>query len=158
MSTSWCRLWQWLGQFPLELMPHKSLSNFTMMAFTMSLPAVQSSELIIKRIAVHIQSKLIEQKHEATICRVPAWKNHVSLIRKINILQAGPRSASSAHPSPTVVRFLVWTVALTPMGTYFRSRRFRKMHLENILPSPFWARSPGSSWSPWPSGGTLEGI
>ena len=63
-----------------------------------------------------------------------------------------------SHPSPTVVRFLVWTVALTPMGTYFRSRRFRKMHLENILPSPFWARSPGSSWSPWPSGGTLEGI
>ena len=43
-----------------------------------------------------------------------------------------------AHPSPTAVRFLVWAMALTPMGTWFRSRAFRKMHLENILPSHFW--------------------
>ena len=44
---------------------------------------------------------------------------------------------SVAHPSPTAVRFSVCAMALTPMGTWFRSRAFRKMHLENILPSYF---------------------
>ena len=82
----------------------------------------------------------------------------MNLLWDAKILQITYLRLVCSHPSPTVVRFLVWTVALTPMGTYFRSRRFRKMHLENILPSPFWARSSGSSWSPWPSGGTLEGI
>ena len=43
-----------------------------------------------------------------------------------------------SHPSPTAVRFSVCAMALTPMGTWFRSRAFRKMHLENILPSHFW--------------------
>ena len=84
------------------------------------------------------------------------WPAH--LLQGTSDLKKWSSSRAFSHLSPTVVRFLVWTVALTPMGTYFRSRRFRKMHLENILPSPFWARSPGSSWSPWPSGGTLEGI
>ena len=48
------------------------------------------------------------------------------------------RFFNRAHPSPKVVRFLVWAVALTPTGTCFRSRAFRKRHLENILLSHFW--------------------
>ena len=43
------------------------------------------------------------------------------------------------------------------LETYYRSRTFRKMHLENIPSSRFGERPPWSPWSPWPSGGTLEG-
>ena len=57
-----------------------------------------------------------------------------------------------SHPSRVVVRILVWAVALTPMGTFFRLRRLRKKHLENILPSRFWERGPRSSWRTGPSG------
>ena len=44
------------------------------------------------------------------------------------------------HPSWTEVSFLVWTTTKTTSGSYSGSRRFRKMHFENILPRASWDR------------------
>ena len=50
--------------------------------------------------------------------------------------------ATQPHPSWTEVSFLVWTMTKTTCGSYSRSRRFRKMHFENILPRASWDRDP----------------
>ena len=58
----------------------------------------------------------------------------------------------SPHPSWMEVSFLVWPMAETTWGTSFRLRRFRKMHLENILPRGSRDRDPrypkGVPWDP----------
>ena len=49
---------------------------------------------------------------------------------------------ATPHPSWTEVSFLVLTMTKTTCGSYSRSRRLRKMHLENILPRASWDRDP----------------
>ena len=54
----------------------------------------------------------------------------------------GHHLTSPPRPSWTEFSFLVWTMTKTTSGSYSRSRRLRKMHLENILLRASWDRDP----------------